>query len=106
MEVSLSYFVVTSPFNSLLHYKFFIMIYSLWGGFKETIPIRLILYIIYISPIVSPSQTPSHHRQTNCKRFFSSVSYKYMKQMTQTLYAHMNKRKKKYMKPINYILSP
>jgi hypothetical protein len=37
-----------------------------------TIMIRLILYISYISPIVSPSQS-------NCKRFLSSISYKYMK---------------------------
>jgi hypothetical protein len=32
------------------YYKFFIRIYSLWGGFVVTIPISLILYIIYNAP--------------------------------------------------------
>jgi hypothetical protein len=44
-----------------------------------TIPIRLISYIIYIAPIVSPPQTPPHPSESNCKRFLSSVSYRYMK---------------------------
>jgi hypothetical protein len=36
------------------------------GGFVATIPIRLILYIIYIAPIISPSQplSPLHLKQS------------------------------------------
>jgi hypothetical protein len=48
--------------NSGLHFSFyeiFIRIYSLCReGFIVTILIRLILYISYITPIVSPPQPP------------------------------------------------
>jgi hypothetical protein len=30
------------------------------GGFVVTIPIRVILYIIYIAPVISPPQPPPH----------------------------------------------
>jgi glycosylphosphatidylinositol transamidase (GPIT) subunit GPI8 len=61
------------------NYKICIRIYSFYReGFKVTIPIRLRLYIIYFSPNVSPRQLPPHPTQSNCKRIFSSVSYRYM----------------------------
>jgi hypothetical protein len=41
--------------SSVLYLKFLIMIYSLYRrGFIVTIPIRLILYISFIAPIISP----------------------------------------------------
>jgi hypothetical protein len=65
--------------------KIFIKIYSYtWGRFRVTIPIGLMLLITYISPIISPSvRSPS--TQSNCKRFFSSVSYRYMKSINHIL---------------------
>jgi hypothetical protein len=57
---------------------FFIFIYR-GVGFEVKILIRLILYIIYIAPIVSPFQPPPHPTQSNCKRFFGSVSYSHVK---------------------------
>jgi hypothetical protein len=64
----------------------FIRIYSLYGvRFLVTIPIRLILYIIYIAPIVSPPQPTPHPAWSNCKRFSSSVSYKYIKSINHIL---------------------
>jgi hypothetical protein len=48
-----------SRFTYLSLFNFFIRIYSLYRGrFVVTIPISLILYIIYIDSIVSPSQPP------------------------------------------------
>jgi hypothetical protein len=44
----------------------------------ETIPIRLILYIIYIAPIVSPPQ-PLPTPLKAIVRFLSSISYRHMK---------------------------
>jgi hypothetical protein len=40
-------------------FKFFIRMYSLYGGFIVTILIRLILYIGYITSIVSSPQSSS-----------------------------------------------
>jgi hypothetical protein len=51
-----------SPNSRLFYFlnKNFIRKYSLYGGFVVTIPIRLILYIIYIVPIVCPPQPPPY----------------------------------------------
>jgi hypothetical protein len=36
------------------------------------------LFISYIAPIVPPAQSAPHPTYSNCKRFSSSVSYRYM----------------------------
>jgi hypothetical protein len=55
------------------------------GGFVVTIPIRLLLYIIYIAPIVSSPQPSLHHTYSDCKRFLISVSYRCVKFTCHTL---------------------
>jgi hypothetical protein len=58
----------------------FLKIYSSYKGrFIVTILVGIIWYISYIAPIVSAPQPPPHTTSSNCKRFLSSVSYKYMK---------------------------
>jgi hypothetical protein len=65
-------------------YKCFIRIYLLYGGFIVTIPIRLMLYISYIVPIVSIPQPPPGPTLSNCKRFLCSTSYRYMNSINAT----------------------
>jgi hypothetical protein len=49
------------------------------GGFIVTILIRLILYISYFSPILSPPLPALCSTSSSCKRFLNYVSYKYIK---------------------------
>jgi hypothetical protein len=46
----------TKIFKLLFNYKFYQDVFSIHGGFVVTIPLRLILYIIYIVSIISSSQ--------------------------------------------------
>jgi hypothetical protein len=55
------------------------------GGFIMTIPISLILYIIYIAPIVSPPHPLPNPLKAIASGFFSSVSYKYTKSINHIL---------------------
>jgi hypothetical protein len=52
---------VSNIIDAYCFYEFFIRVYLLHRGeFIVTIPIRLIVYISYIVPIISPPQPPPH----------------------------------------------